>query len=213
MRDREGAAETLSAEAPDYLPGFNSVPFFYAEPGGYDAVILARAQEIGDSSIAFSGPIYIHIGGSALLYELDEPARLIEWPAPRLPDFPGLRRVYLENFVRYIFVRYGVPYVIAIECFDGRARFGKISCRDADKVCLTRCILPVAHRRRRSGTAARTPSIGQLAAPPSSPTVVPETSFRAPAFGMEPAPPITTSIPGSAFPLPRHRPLPARSAS
>jgi hypothetical protein len=136
MRDREGAAEMPSPEAPDYLPGFNSVPFFYAGPGGYDAVIVARAQETGDPSIAFSGPIYIHIGGSALLYELDKPARLIEWPAPRLPDFPGLRRVYLENYVRYIFVRYGVPYVIAIECFDGRARFGKISCRDADKVAI-----------------------------------------------------------------------------
>ena len=52
------------------------------------------AQELGESGIAFSSPIYIHIGGSAFLYELDEPARLIEWPAPKLPDFPGLRRIY-----------------------------------------------------------------------------------------------------------------------
>ena len=134
MRDREGAAESALSEPADYLLGFNSVPFFYAGPGGYDAVIVA--QELGESGIAFSSPIYIHIGGSAFLYELDEPARLIEWPAPKLPDFPGLRRIYLENYVRYIFVRYGVPYVIAIECFDGRARFGKISCRHADKVAI-----------------------------------------------------------------------------
>jgi hypothetical protein len=136
MRDREGVAVAPSYEAADYLLGFNSVPFFYAGPSGYDAVIVARAQELGEAGIAFSSPIYIHIGGSTLLYELDEPARLIERPAPRLPDFPGLRRVYLENYARYIFVRYGVPYVIAIECFDGRARFGKMSCRDADKVAI-----------------------------------------------------------------------------
>ncbi len=44
--------------------------------------------------------------------------------------------MYLENYVRYTFVRYGVPYVVAIECFDGGARFRKMSCRDADKVAV-----------------------------------------------------------------------------
>ena len=44
--------------------------------------------------------------------------------------------MYLENYVRYTFVRYGVPYVVAIECFDGGSRFRKISCRDADKVAV-----------------------------------------------------------------------------
>jgi hypothetical protein len=140
MRDREGIVDAPRADAPNYLAnyllGFDSVPFFYAGPGGYDAVVLARPQEMRDLGIGFSRPIYIHISGSALLYELDEPARLIEWPSPKLDDFPGLRRVYLENYARYIFVRYGMPYVLAIECFDGGSRFGKISCRDADKVAI-----------------------------------------------------------------------------
>src|SRR5258707_13830171 len=81
----------------------------------------------------FSDPIYTHVGGSALLYEVDDPAGMIGWPVHGLDEFPGIRRMFLENYVRYTFVRYGVPYVVAIECFDGRARVRKMSCRDAAK--------------------------------------------------------------------------------
>jgi hypothetical protein len=136
LRDRAGAADATHGEAGNNLLGFNSVPFFYAGPGGYDAVVVARAQEMRDLGIGFADPIYIHIGGSALLYELDEPAGMIEWPITKLDEFPGLRRMFLENYVRYTFSRYGVPYVIAIECFDGGSRYRKISCRDADKVAM-----------------------------------------------------------------------------
>jgi murein DD-endopeptidase MepM/ murein hydrolase activator NlpD len=136
LRDREGAPHAWPAEAGNYLSGFDSVPFFYAGPGGYDAVVVARAQEMRELGISFPDPIAIHIGGSALLHELDEPAGMIEWPVTRLDEFPGIRRVFLENYARYAFVRYGVPYVIAIECFDGGSRFRKISCRDADKVAI-----------------------------------------------------------------------------
>jgi hypothetical protein len=96
----------------------------------------SRAQEMRELGIGFAEPIYIHIGGSALVYELDEPSGLIGWPVKGLDDFPGIRRTYLENYVRYTFVRYGVPYVVAIECFDGGLRFRRISCRDADKVAV-----------------------------------------------------------------------------
>jgi murein DD-endopeptidase MepM/ murein hydrolase activator NlpD len=136
LRDRAEAADATHAQAGNYLLGFNSVPFFYAGPGGYDAVVVARAQEMRDLGIGFADPIYIHISGSALLYELDEPAGMIEWPVTQHDEFPGLRRVFLENYVRYFFSRYGVPYVIAIECFDGGSRYRKISCRDADKVAM-----------------------------------------------------------------------------
>jgi len=44
--------------------------------------------------------------------------------------------MFLENYARYTFVRYGVPYVVAIECSDGGARLRKMSCRDADKVAV-----------------------------------------------------------------------------
>src|SRR5258708_218316 len=141
LGDRVAAAGTPDAgsgttNAPNYLFGFNAVPFFYPGPGGYDAVVLARAQEMRELGIGFAEPIYIHIGGSALVYELDEPRGMVGWPVHGLDEFPRIRRMFLENYVRYTFVRYGVPYVVAIECSDGRLRFRKLSCRDADKVAI-----------------------------------------------------------------------------
>ena len=139
LRDRaaaDPAAASATAPADNYLFGFNAMPFFYPGPAGYDAMVVARAQEMRELGIGFSDAIYIHIGGSALVYELDEPRGMIGWPVHGLDEFPGIRRMFLENYVRYTFVRYGVPYVVAIECSDGRLRFRKMSCRDADKVAI-----------------------------------------------------------------------------
>ena len=55
--------------------------------------------------------------------------------------------MFLENYVRYTFVRYGVPYVVAIECFDGPSRYRKIACKDADKVAHP--LSQIAEARRR----------------------------------------------------------------
>src|SRR6516162_8446315 len=136
LRDRAAASDTAnaSANAPadNYLFGFDSVPFFYPGPAGYDAVVVARAQDMRELGIGFSDAIYIHIGASALVYELDEPRGMVGWPVHGLDEFPGIRRMFLENYVRYTFVRYGVRYVVAIECSDGRLRFRKMSCRDAE---------------------------------------------------------------------------------
>jgi hypothetical protein len=125
-----------NAPAGNYLLGFNAVPFFYPGPAGYDAVVVARSQEMRELGIGFSDPIHIHISGSALVYDLDEPAGMIGWPVHGLDDIPDVRRTYLESHVRYTFVRYGVPYVVALECFEGGSRFRKPSCRDADKVAV-----------------------------------------------------------------------------
>jgi murein DD-endopeptidase MepM/ murein hydrolase activator NlpD len=121
---------------PNYLFGFAAVPFFYPGPAGYDAVVIARAQDLPELKIGSSKPIAIHISGSALLYELPEPTGMIEWPVHELGEIPGIRRIYLENYVRYTFVRYGVPYVVAIACSDGGAHLRNISCRDADKIAV-----------------------------------------------------------------------------
>jgi hypothetical protein len=40
----------------------------------------------------------------------------------------------MESHVRYTFVRYGVPYFVTIECFDGTGSARRLSCREADKV-------------------------------------------------------------------------------
>jgi hypothetical protein len=134
----KAAAASSGATAPagNYLLGFNAVQFFYPGPAGYDAVVVARAQEMREVGIGFSEPIYIHISGSALVYDLGEPTGMIGWPVHGLDDIPGVRRMYLESHVRYTFVRYGVPYVVAIECFEGGSRFRKPSCRDADRVAV-----------------------------------------------------------------------------
>ena len=130
------AGERMPPASGDYLSGFQGVPFFHAGPAGYDAVILVRAQDVSDLGIRYSAPIYVHISGSSLLYELGEPAGVIGWRVTGglEAEFPGIRRLFLEANVRYTFVRYGVPYHVSIECFDGGARFRKISCRDADKI-------------------------------------------------------------------------------
>src|SRR5215468_2785919 len=107
LRDRAAPSDpsTASANAPadTYLFGFNSVPFFYPGSGGYDAVVVARAQEMPELGVGFSDTIYIHIGGSALIYELEEPRGMVGWPVHDLDEFPGIRRMFLEHYVRYTF--------------------------------------------------------------------------------------------------------------
>ena len=139
VRDREAAAaaaDAASGPERDYLVGSSAVSFFYPGPAGYDAVVVAGTEEKRALGIGYSRPIHIHIGGSALLYEIDQPVGMIGWPVRGLDDIPGIRRSFLENHVRYTFVRYGVPYVVSIECSDAGARFRKMSCRDADKVAV-----------------------------------------------------------------------------
>src|SRR5262249_60581728 len=78
----------------------------------------------------------VAIPGSSLVYELDPPPPAQGVGVAALDaDFPGIRRAYVEDYVRYTFVRYGVPYVVSTDCFDGRfSRFHHITCRDADRV-------------------------------------------------------------------------------
>src|SRR5947207_2937820 len=101
LRDRtavpETAAASANAPADNYLLGFDSVPFFYPGPAGYDAVVVARAQERRELGMGFSDAIYIHIGGSALLYELGEPRGMVGWPVHGLDEIPGIRRIFLEK--------------------------------------------------------------------------------------------------------------------
>jgi hypothetical protein len=124
--------------AANYLIEVRPASFFQAGPGGYDAVFSAYAKDMPGSDVNYTDRIDVHISGSALLYELDEPAGMIGWPVTGGlgADFPGIKRFYLESGVRYTFVRYGVPYVVSIECHDGGRRFHKMSCRDADRIAI-----------------------------------------------------------------------------
>ena len=88
------------------------------------------------ANIRFGEAADVSISGSLLTYELDPPVAAAGAEVPALEaDFPGIRRFFLENRVRYAFVRFGVPYVVSIDCFDaGFARYHHMACRDADRV-------------------------------------------------------------------------------
>jgi hypothetical protein len=109
LRERAAAANAADPAAGmpnapgNYLSGFSAVTLFYPGPAGYDAVVIARAQEMPELAIGYLDPIYVHIGGSALVYELDEPVGMLGWPVHGLEGIPGIRRMYLENYVRYTF--------------------------------------------------------------------------------------------------------------
>src|SRR5258705_4161279 len=134
---RDAAAGVPNAAATSLID-VRPPAFFQAGPSGYDAVFAVHAKELPGSDVPYSDRIDVHISGSALLYELDEPTGTVHWPVNGGlgADFPGIKRLYLESSARYIFTRYGVPYVVSIECHDGGMRFHKMSCRDADKVAI-----------------------------------------------------------------------------
>jgi hypothetical protein len=127
-------AAGVTRRADDYLAGFHLSPFFLPGPAGYDAMFTARASEMPELGIAFSGRIEVFVSGFALLYDLAEPVGMVERPVKEFPDWFGIRHLFLENYARNTFERYGVPYVVSILCFDGGSRYRMISCRDAGKV-------------------------------------------------------------------------------
>src|SRR4029453_368820 len=57
LRDRTAVPETAGASANgpahNYLFGFDSVPFFYPGPAGYDAVVVARAPGRRGGGVGF----------------------------------------------------------------------------------------------------------------------------------------------------------------
>jgi hypothetical protein len=127
---------TRDPDAIDFA-GFGPPAFFAAGPSGYDAAFrfpLANVPELAD--LRFARPVEIEISGSSLIYELDPPLADQGKSVPELEaDFPGIRRIYVEDYVRYTFVRYGVPYVVSTLCFDAAVgRFHHMACRDADRV-------------------------------------------------------------------------------
>lgn len=134
---RDQAAGTETGDAERYFSGFHAARFFYPGPAGYDAAFAIRASEVPElAEIKFSEPIEVQISGSALLYDLDAPIAAEGQPVAGLDqEFPGIRRMFLEHHLRYTFVRFGVPYVVSVVCFDaGASRYKMPSCRAADQV-------------------------------------------------------------------------------
>jgi hypothetical protein len=132
LKDKAAGAGTV-ADKRKYFGGFTpSNVFFFPGPAGYDASLLLQPQDSG--SLQFGKAVDAQISASSVIYELDAPSMPEGSPIPELEgQFPGIRRLMIENHLRYTFVRFGVPYVVTLMCTEGR-RDRRLSCRDADKV-------------------------------------------------------------------------------
>jgi hypothetical protein len=130
-------AQGITGDTSKYSSGFRAAHLFFPGPSGYDAELSLRKEDAPDLNLTYARPVDIQISGSSLLYQLDGSAASDAAPVQQLDSqFPGIRRVLIESHLRYTFVRYGVPYFVSIECFDGANGSRRLSCREADKVAL-----------------------------------------------------------------------------
>lgn len=134
LSDRRAGAVGLLVSR--YQAGFNAVAMFEAGPAGYDAVFtLHPGMGDGMPSRVYSRPVEVQITASLLLYDIDDPLAGKGEPVKALAaQYPNLRRVIREGYVRYAFTRFGVPYVVSIQCLDSAARSKRLSCREASPV-------------------------------------------------------------------------------
>jgi hypothetical protein len=131
---KDVAAGNADAQTSDkYFGQFRPTKFFMPGPAGYDATFVATGFDT-----SFSKPIVVEITGAAFIYALDGPEHQEVFPPPRGLDdqFPGIKRILREAHVRYAFERFGVPYVVSIQCYDQPARRWRLSCREADTIAL-----------------------------------------------------------------------------
>ncbi|MEA2894390.1 MAG: hypothetical protein QOJ84_5 [Bradyrhizobium sp.] len=126
-----GAPSSLSVSR--YQADFRTADMFDAGPAGYDAVFsLDPGTGDGMPQRTFTRPVEVQITGSILTYELDDPLGGKGEPVKTLSaQFPDLRRFIREGYVRYAFTRFGVPYVVSIQCLDSVARAKRLACREA----------------------------------------------------------------------------------
>lgn len=132
---QDQAAGNVTSVEP-YLSGFKPTEFFLAGPSGYDVTFLFRPGVTpGFTDIKFAHPILVSLSGFSFVYDLPRPVGRIESP-PRdiASEFPGIRRQILESTLRYSFERYGVPYVVSIQCYDAPQTSRRLSCKNADRV-------------------------------------------------------------------------------
>jgi len=128
-------------DAPNFAPahyqsGFGNADLFEAGPSGYDAVFtLPLDAQVDLPSRVYARPVEVHLTGSLLTYNIDDPAGGKGETVKSLAGgYPDIRRFVREGFVRYSFTKFGVPYVVSIQCLDSAARSRRLSCREAAPV-------------------------------------------------------------------------------
>ncbi len=129
-----GSADTTKSNK--YFAPFTPSKFFLPGPAGYMATFWLHD---GDGGIHFRyrKPIELIITGAAFTYELDGPnhQEVFAVKDKELDGlYPGIKRILREAHVRYVFERFGVPYVLSIQCYDQPIAVRYLSCKEADPV-------------------------------------------------------------------------------
>jgi hypothetical protein len=126
-----GAPASLSLSR--YQADFRAADLFDAGPAGYDAVFsLEPGAGEGMPPRTFAKPVEVQITGSILTYDINDPlGGKGEAVKALAAQFPDLRRFIREGYVRYAFTRFGVPYVVSIQCLDSSVRERRLACREA----------------------------------------------------------------------------------
>ena len=116
-----------------YQAEFRPADLFDAGPSGYDAVFsLEPGAGGGMPRRTFAKPVEVQITGSILTYDIRDTLGGKGEPVKALSaQFPDLRRFIREGYVRYAFTRFGVPYVVSIQCLDSSPRARRLACREA----------------------------------------------------------------------------------
>ena len=128
---RSGAPDSLSVAR--YQADFRPADLFDAGSAGYDAVFsFEPGAGDGMPQRTFARAVEVQITGSILTYDIIDPRGDKGEPVKALAaQFPDLRRFIREGYVRYAFTRFGVPYVVSIQCLDSAPRARRLACREA----------------------------------------------------------------------------------
>lgn len=130
-----GKPEVQSADK--YFGPFHPTKYFLPGPAGYTGTFILNQGDGGFKFQYKKKPVEIEITGAGFTYDLDGPDHAEVFPAKNLQDaFPGIRRILHEAHVRYVFERFGVPYVVSIQCYDRRPSSKYPSCREVDPVAV-----------------------------------------------------------------------------
>ncbi|MCK1424666.1 M23 family peptidase [Bradyrhizobium sp. 182] len=128
---RNGAPAMLALSR--YQAEFNPVDMFDAGPAGYSATFsFEPGAGDGMPSRVYARPVEVQITGSALVYDIADPSGGKGEPVkPLAATYPDLRRFIREGYLRYAFTRFGVAYVVSIQCLDSIAKPRRLACKEA----------------------------------------------------------------------------------
>ena len=121
-----------------YQSGFRTLDLFDTGPAGYSALFTLEPGKDAAEGLpprTFTKPVEVQITGSLLTYDINDPQAGKGEPVKALAaQYPDLRRTVREGFVRYAFTRFGVPYVVSIQCLDSKPRAKRLACREASPI-------------------------------------------------------------------------------